>query len=159
MPGHRPHPTASGTRPFVPPTGRDLIKAVVEYAATPRVTPAYVSIVHDGEVVVGGWLPGSSTSARSAGRRKSERYAAGWSSLTEAELRVVSLVVSGLTNREIARRIHLSWHTVNAHLRNVLQKLDLHSRVDLTRVALQHDPWLARPAVSDLGTASRSQAG
>jgi DNA-binding CsgD family transcriptional regulator len=164
MPGHRPYPiAASGTHPRVPPAGPDLIRAVVEYAATPRVTPAYVSVVHDGEVVVGGWLPGTVTSARpslpaGAGRRKSKRYATGWSSLTEAELRVVSLVVSGLTNREIARRLHLSWHTVNAHLRNILHKLDLHRRVDLTRIALQHNPELARPAMSDPDAASRARA-
>jgi DNA-binding CsgD family transcriptional regulator len=76
-------------------------------------------------------------------RPRSQRYAIGWSSLTPAEMRVVRLVVAGLTNRQIASQLYLSWHTVNAHLRNVLLKLDLHSRVDLTRVAMQNDPRLA----------------
>jgi DNA-binding CsgD family transcriptional regulator len=71
------------------------------------------------------------------------RTRSGWSSLTEAELRVVRLVVAGRTNREIAGQLYLSWHTVNSHLRHVLLKLDLHSRVDLTRVAILHDPGLA----------------
>lgn len=77
------------------------------------------------------------------GDARGQRYAIGWSSLTEAELRVVRLVIAGLTNKQIASQLYLSWHTVNSHLRNVLLKLDLHSRVDLTRVALQHDPRLA----------------
>ncbi len=76
-------------------------------------------------------------------RPRNQPYATGWSSLTDAELRVVRLVVAGLTNRQIAVRLFLSWHTVNAYLRHVLHKLDLHSRVDLTRVALQHDPGMA----------------
>ena len=135
---------------------RDLINAVTRYAATPRVTPAYLSLVHDGQVLVSGWLPGTATPAPAdaaqgqrtvpLGRPRDRTYAIGWPSLTDAELRVVRLVVTGLTNRQIAARLCLSRHTVNAHLRHVLHKLDLHSRVDLTRVALQHDPGLAQPA-------------
>lgn len=70
-------------------------------------------------------------------------HQAGWVSLTQGELRVVRLVVAGRTNREIAGLLQLSWHTVNSHVRNALQKLDLHSRVDLTRMAMQHDPGIA----------------
>jgi DNA-binding NarL/FixJ family response regulator len=76
----------------------------------------------------------------------SEPPATGWSSLTEAELRVVRLVVSGLTNRQIASRLYLSWHTVNSHVRHVLEMLELHARVELTRAALQHDPRIAESA-------------
>jgi DNA-binding CsgD family transcriptional regulator len=119
-----------------PAGGGELIRAVLEFASRPPSAPAYLSLVQDGQVLIEGWLP-------SPGRQhRAERYPAGWASLTEAELRVVRLVVAGLTNREIAARLYLSWHTVNSHLRHVLCKLDLHSRVDLTRVALQHDPGL-----------------
>jgi DNA-binding CsgD family transcriptional regulator len=63
-----------------------------------------------------------------------------WTSLTDAELRVVSFVARGMTNRSIAERLSLSRHTVDAHLKHVYLKLDIHSRVDLTVLALQHRP-------------------
>jgi DNA-binding CsgD family transcriptional regulator len=62
----------------------------------------------------------------------------GWASLTEAELRVVSSVARGMTNRSIAEEFYLSRHTVDAHLKHVYLKLDIHSRVALTVLALQH---------------------
>jgi DNA-binding CsgD family transcriptional regulator len=48
------------------------------------------------------------------------RYATGWSSLTEAELRVVRRVMFGLTDRQIVGRLYLSCHTVNSYVRHVL---------------------------------------
>jgi DNA-binding CsgD family transcriptional regulator len=62
----------------------------------------------------------------------------GWASLTDAELRVVSCVARGMTNRSIAEELYLSRHTVDAHLKHVYLKLDIHSRVELTVLALQH---------------------
>jgi DNA-binding CsgD family transcriptional regulator len=62
----------------------------------------------------------------------------GWASLTDAELRVVAGVAEGMSNRGIAEALHVSRHTVDAHLKHVYLKLDLHSRVQLTVLALQH---------------------
>jgi len=62
----------------------------------------------------------------------------GWASLTDAELRVTSRVAQGMTNRGIAEEFHLSRHTVDAHLKHVYLKLDIHSRVELTVLAMQH---------------------
>ena len=62
----------------------------------------------------------------------------GWASLTDAERRVVSSVAGGMTNRSIAEKLHLSRHTVDAHLKHVYRKLDIHSRVELTVLAMQH---------------------
>lgn len=62
----------------------------------------------------------------------------GWASLTGAELRVVSGVAEGKTNRSIAEELYLSHHTVDAHLKHVYLKLEVHSRVALTVLALQH---------------------
>ena len=56
----------------------------------------------------------------------------------DAELRVSELVAGGLTNRNIAEYLNLSPHTVDAHLKHIYTKLDIHSRVDLTVLALQH---------------------
>jgi DNA-binding CsgD family transcriptional regulator len=63
----------------------------------------------------------------------------GWESLTAAELRIARLVSQGLTNREIARRLFLSQHTVDSHLKHTYPKLGIRSRVQLTLVVLTHD--------------------
>ena len=62
----------------------------------------------------------------------------GWASLTDAELRVISYVSRGLTNREVAEELFVSRHTVDAHLKHIYLKLGVHSRVELTVLALQH---------------------
>lgn len=56
--------------------------------------------------------------------------------LTHAELRVARLVADGLTNRQIARRLVLSPHTVDSHIRHSFSKLGINSRVELTRYVL-----------------------
>jgi DNA-binding CsgD family transcriptional regulator len=62
----------------------------------------------------------------------------GWASLTDAELRVISRVSQGVTNRMVAEELSVSRHTVDAHLKHIYLKLDVHSRVELTVLALQH---------------------
>ena len=68
--------------------------------------------------------------------------------MTKSELAVAQLVATGLTNREIAERLFVSPHTVNTHLRQVFAKLEVNSRVDLTRLATERDsddaPEIAR---------------
>jgi DNA-binding CsgD family transcriptional regulator len=61
----------------------------------------------------------------------------GWASLTDAELRVTSRVAEGMTNRGIAEELYVSRHTVDAHLKHIYLKLHIHSRVELTVLALQ----------------------
>ena len=63
----------------------------------------------------------------------------GWESLTDTERSVVDLVADGLTNREAAERLFLSHHTVGFHLRSIFCKLGVNSRVDLTRLSVEHD--------------------
>ncbi|MEV0776479.1 AAA family ATPase [Streptomyces sp. NPDC050428] len=70
-----------------------------------------------------------------------ERATSGWESLTGAELRVVRAIVDGRTNREAASVLFLSPHTVDSHLRRVFSKLDINSRVELTKHFLAHEPF------------------
>jgi DNA-binding CsgD family transcriptional regulator len=63
----------------------------------------------------------------------------GWESLTGTERSVVELVAQGLTNREAGERLFLSHHTVGFHLRSIFSKLGVNSRVELTRLAVEHD--------------------
>jgi DNA-binding CsgD family transcriptional regulator len=62
-------------------------------------------------------------------------HAACWSTLSDMERRIAYLVSVGLTNRQIAKQVHLSEHTVNYHLRKVYKKLGINTRVELARGA------------------------
>ena len=68
------------------------------------------------------------------------RPAAGWASLTDIEQATARLVAEGLTNQRIADQLFISTHTVAFHLRQMFRKLDISSRVDLARIALEHAP-------------------
>jgi DNA-binding CsgD family transcriptional regulator len=70
---------------------------------------------------------------------KAEKPATGWAAMTKSELEVAQLVANGLTNREVAEQLFVSPHTVNTHLRRVFAKLEVKSRVDLTRLATERD--------------------
>ncbi len=63
----------------------------------------------------------------------------GWAAMTDSELAVARLVAQGLTNRDVAERLFVSPHTVSSHLRQIFAKLDINSRVVLTRLAHDHD--------------------
>ena len=50
------------------------------------------------------------------------------------ERTIAHLVNQSMTNRQIAKRVVLSPHTVNYHLRQIFRKLDINSRVELARL-------------------------
>jgi DNA-binding CsgD family transcriptional regulator len=75
---------------------------------------------------------------RRGARGERRRPATGWASLTPTELAVSSLVANGLTNKEVAGRLFLSPHTVNAHLRHVFAKLGVVNRAGLAAEAARH---------------------
>jgi len=66
------------------------------------------------------------------------RAKTGWDSLTDSELKVVNLTARGATNRSVAQQLHVSPHTVRAHLRNAFAKLGVSSRVELSQLARRH---------------------
>ena len=57
--------------------------------------------------------------------------------LTPRELEVVKLIAEGMTSREIAAELVISDKTVERHRANVLDKLGLRNRVELTRYAIR----------------------
>ncbi|OAB28446.1 DNA-binding response regulator [Paenibacillus macquariensis subsp. defensor] len=57
--------------------------------------------------------------------------------LTTREREILTWVASGLTNKEIATQLGISDQTVKNHLKNILQKLHLENRVQLTRYAME----------------------
>lgn len=59
-------------------------------------------------------------------------------SLTEREMDVLSLVATGLSNKQIANKLFISEETVKVHIRNLLRKLNVHSRVAATVLYFQY---------------------
>jgi len=57
--------------------------------------------------------------------------------LTDRELDVLRLVAQGLTNREIAEQLYIAENTVKNHVRNILEKLHLHSRMEAVLYAVR----------------------
>ncbi len=57
--------------------------------------------------------------------------------LTDRELEVLKLVATGKNNREIAKELFISENTVKNHVRNILEKLQLHSRMEAVVYAMR----------------------
>jgi two-component system NarL family response regulator len=57
--------------------------------------------------------------------------------LTGRELEVLKLVAKGMSNREIADELYISENTVKNHVRNILEKLHLHSRMEAVIYAVR----------------------
>jgi DNA-binding NarL/FixJ family response regulator len=57
--------------------------------------------------------------------------------LTDRELEVLKLVARGLNNRDIAKELYISENTVKNHIRNILEKLQLHSRMEAVVYAVR----------------------
>jgi two-component system response regulator NreC len=61
----------------------------------------------------------------------------GYEGLSEREREVLSLIAEGLTTAQIADKLFLSPHTVQTHRDHLMTKLNLHSRVALTKYAIR----------------------
>ncbi len=68
---------------------------------------------------------------------RNDRQHAPTPKLTDRELEVLRLVAQGLNNREIAKQLFISENTVKNHVRNILEKLQLHSRMEAVMYAVR----------------------
>lgn len=80
--------------------------------------------------VMGGY---ASRAASMRGEKKSD--------LTDRESEVLRMIAWGYSNKEIAAQMQISVKTVEAHKSNAMQKLDMHSRIDIVRYAILQG-WL-----------------
>jgi DNA-binding NarL/FixJ family response regulator len=55
--------------------------------------------------------------------------------MTKRERQVIELVADGMTNKEIGQTLHLSPYTIKSHVHNILEKMALHTRVQIAKYA------------------------
>lgn len=55
--------------------------------------------------------------------------------MTPRERQVINLIAEGFANKEIASRLHIATHTVKSHVRNIMEKLTLHTRLQIAAYA------------------------
>ena len=107
-------------------TARRRRRPYVSRRASPRrVLPAAKELTHES---------GNDASTAPAGVEQGGRNLDG---LTDREIAVLRVVAEGLTNAQVASRLHLSEHTVAAHLRSIYRKAEVSSRSAATRYAFE----------------------
>jgi len=70
-------------------------------------------------------------------RVQSGEERASYDGLTDREREVLRLIAEGNTTAEIAQMLHVSPHTVQSHRRAIMEKLNLHDRVELVKYAIR----------------------
>jgi DNA-binding NarL/FixJ family response regulator len=70
--------------------------------------------------------------------RKGKRSSFDAVRMTNREREVVQLIAEGLSNKEIAKRLYLATDTVKGHVHNILEKLALHTRLEVASYAHAH---------------------
>ena len=64
--------------------------------------------------------------------------------MTKREREIMNLIAEGLSNKEIAQRLNIATYTVKSHVTNILEKLALHSRLQIA--AYSHKTGAVPPA-------------
>ncbi|MBX5442707.1 MAG: response regulator transcription factor [Solirubrobacteraceae bacterium] len=117
------------------------IRAGARGYVTKSISPAdLVDAIHrvaDGDAVFSPWLAGFVLDAFTGGEAPAAAADPELDQLTAREQDVLLLIARGYTYKEIAARLHLSVKTVETHVSNVLRKLQLTNRHELTRWAAQ----------------------
>lgn len=60
-------------------------------------------------------------------------------SMTKREKEIINLLADGLNNKEIAQKIHISTFTVKSHIHNIMEKLALHTRLEVAKYSYTGD--------------------
>ncbi|NLV75263.1 MAG: hypothetical protein GXY52_11380 [Chloroflexi bacterium] len=76
--------------------------------------------------------------------------------LSDRELELLELLVTGATNQQIAHRLYISVNTVKTHLRNIFGKLGVESRTEATNYALRHNLVTGAVPAADTAAPARS---
>src|SRR5215203_861323 len=76
--------------------------------------------------------------------------------LSPREREVLALLGRGWSNAQIGRELYISPHTVRTHVQNILQKLEMHSKLEAATFAMQHELATRRPSATEVGRQTRS---
>lgn len=101
------------------------------------------SVLHEAieRVALGGLYFSEAVEARlvvgADGLRVANPGATRVASLTQREREVLAYIAKGLAKKEVAELIGVSVRTIDAHVRNIMNKLDVHDRVELARFAIR----------------------
>ena len=68
--------------------------------------------------------------------------------MTTRERAVIGLIAEGLSNKEIAHRLHLAIDTVKSHVHNILEKLALHTRLEIARFAHTEETYRRKSSLN-----------
>lgn len=99
---------------------------------------AAIRAVHSGEIHIYSSLVKAAVGRMIGGDSDGEASPSSLDYLSPRETEILSLVAQGYSNRQIATDLNLSVKTIETYKARVMEKLDLHSRVELVRYALQH---------------------
>jgi DNA-binding NarL/FixJ family response regulator len=102
---------------------------------------AAVRSVHGGQSLINPSMAGKlltefATLARRDAEEEPSKHAPA-PKLTEREMEVLRLVARGMNNRDIAKELYISENTVKNHVRNILEKLQIHSRMEAVMIAVR----------------------
>jgi DNA-binding NarL/FixJ family response regulator len=99
-------------------TVADFVNTIRSVALGDKVVPSTLTetlLSHIAEQAVLGQLPGMEEGVR----------------MTRRELEIIDRIAEGLSNKEIAARLNLATYTIKSHVHNILEKLALHSRLQI----------------------------
>jgi DNA-binding CsgD family transcriptional regulator len=85
------------------------------------------------------WAERAREELRTAGERSNLPVADAWEVLSSQEIQIASMVIQGLTNREVGERLFISHGTVGSHLYRMFPKLGISSRSELLRLAAERE--------------------
>lgn len=108
-------------------TLEDFMRTIRSVAEGEKVVPASLSgtlLSHIAEQAVIRRLPGTADAVK----------------MTRREREIIDLIAEGMSNKEIAQQLHLATYTIKSHVHNILEKLALHSRLQIAAHAHRSGP-------------------
>ena len=102
-----------------------------------EVAPAARAVVSGQSLISPSMASKLLTEFSSLAKRAEERTTVSSPRLTDRELEVLRLVAQGKSNREIAGDLYISENTVKNHVRNILEKLHMHTRMEAVMYAVR----------------------
>ena len=110
----------------------DFLKAVRDVARGKKVLPPTLTSSLFSEIAT------HATRDRKGNPFKSVR-------MTHREREVIELIAEGLSNKQIAVRLNLAVDTVKSHVHNILEKLELHTRLEIANYRHAGGPFSSSP--------------